>query len=357
MAETKSRVLKLENIKSGFFENKKIFAVIGFFDGVHIAHRMIISGCIENARAKNGLSLAFTFDNPPANIIKGKIDKKLITSFSDKIKLLKETGLDFIVIAKFNKGFSQLSPLEFCKEILLQKLNVSEIFVGRDFKFGRNASGDVKFLEDFFNEKTIKVNVVDPIKINNIKVSSTEIRKFYLSGDIDKIIIFLGRLPSIKGTVVHGDKRGRLLGYPTANIDIFEKYIALKDGVYVGLVKLLNKALRNLILVKPLNLNNEINKRLNSYLNTKINKKIDLKINDVGYPSIINIGNNPTFNGKRKWVEAHILNFNNDIYGKRIEISFIKRLRDEIIFKNKSDLINQIKKDLSEVKKFFNSFS
>jgi len=147
----------------------------------------------------------------------------------------------------------------------------------------------------------------------------------YSEGDIEGISLFLGRRPSIKGRVVKGDQRGRLIGFPTANIDVFEKYITLKDGVYAGFVSLCGSAGL---------------------------KKIQVK-DHRDMPSVINIGNNPTFKGNRKWVESHILDFDANIYGEKIEVVFLKRLRDEISFENKEGLIKQINCDITAAKKYF----
>ncbi len=335
----KDSIIKLEKIGYDFFSDKLTMAVIGFFDGVHIGHKKIIEECVKKARDNNGTSIALTFNKPPANIIRGTLDKKLIISFSDKVKLLKKIGIDYIVVAKFNKEFAQLEPSKFCQEILVNKLNVKEIFIGEDFKFGKNAEGDVNYLEVFFKNSNIKVNKIETFKLNGIPVSSTAIRNYYSAGDIDSIIKFLGRIPSLKGKVIHGDKRGRLLGFPTANIDIFERYIAPKDGVYIGLVKIFNKKIENKI-ISNLDLLNFLKKYISEF-------------NEL-MPAVINIGNNPTFKGVRKWVEAHIIDFNHDIYNKKIEVFFIKRLRDEITFTSKQELILQIQKDIKYVKDYFN---
>ena len=150
------------------FHGRNTVTTIGIFDGIHIGHKKIIEECVKKARDNNGTSIALTFNKPPANIIRGTLDKKLIISFSDKVKLLKKIGIDYIVVAKFNKEFAQLEPSKFCQEILINKLNVKEIFIGEDFKFGRNAKGDVNYLEVFFKNSSIKVNKIEILKLNGI---------------------------------------------------------------------------------------------------------------------------------------------------------------------------------------------
>lgn len=326
-----SKLIRLEKLDYSRFKDTCIAAVIGFFDGVHNGHKKIIRLCADKAKSMGGVSLVFTFDKPPANIIKGKLDKKLITSYRDRIGLIKKIGVDYIVVAKFNTDFAELEPVEFCRDILAARLNVREVFIGRGFKFGKNSEGDADFLKSFFHGKkpAVNINVIDIYRIGHTPVSSTVIRKLYSEGNIEKITEFLGRFPSIKGKVVKGDQRGRLIGFPTANIDVFEKYITLKDGVYAGYASICGKPAQ---VLRPAAGPGDGSFKL---------------------PSVINIGNNPTFEGNRKWIESHILDFDADIYGKKIEVVFLKRLRDEISFESKEELIKQIESDINDAEKYF----
>jgi riboflavin kinase/FMN adenylyltransferase len=169
------------------------------------------------------------------------------------------------------------------------------------------------------------------LKIDCSPVSSTLIREFYNAGDIEKIKLFMGRDPSIKGRVIKGDSRGRLLGFPTANIDVFEKYVTPSDGVYAGFV----------------NLQAAVVSTSDIFTDKKNKESIRMM------PAVINIGDNPTFYGKRKWVESHILDFSGDIYDFNIEVVFLKKLRDEKKFISSDELTNQIKKDINEARDYF----
>lgn len=310
------KIFQLEKIKARDFKDKSPFIVIGFFDGVHLGHRKIIEACIQKARKENGASLALTFDKPPINVIKSKLFKKLIISFDEKIKLINDLGVDYIIKVRFDSDFLRQSPEEFCSNTLIGRLNIKEIFVGEDFRFGYRGEGDVNFLKKFLGAHKVKVNIFPLQKINGEIISSTNIRKHYSEGDIGAIKRLLGRHPGVSGTVIEGFKRGRELGFPTANIDVFHNYVTLKDGVYLGKVK--------------------IGPSYESLL-----------------PAIINVGNNPTFKGTRKWIEAYIIDFDRDIYGREISIFFLDRLREEIKFKNKDELIKQIKKDHAKALKYF----
>lgn len=309
-------IIELEKIKTRVFKGKKLFAVIGFFDGVHLGHKKIIEACIKKARKENGASMVLTFDKPPLNVIKSKLFKKLIISFNEKIRLIEGLGIDHIIKARFDSGFLKLKPGEFCNNILVGIFNIKEIFIGEDFRFGYRGAGDADFLKSCLRAHKAKVNVFPLQKIKGEVVSSTNIRKYYSKGDVAAIKRLLGRYPGFTGIVLEGEKRGKKLGFPTANLDIFDSFVALNDGVYLGKVKI----------GKP---------------------------EDKGLPAIINIGNNPTFKGTRKWIEAHIIDFDRNIYGREISIIFFDRLREEIKFKNKEELIIQIKKDRQEAIKYF----
>ncbi len=310
------KIFELETIKTGDFKGKSPFIVIGFFDGVHLGHKKIIEACVQKARKENGVSMVLTFDKPPLNVIKSKLFKKLIISFDEKIRLISDLGIDFIIKARFDSEFLKLRPEEFCSNILAGMFNIKEIFVGEDFRFGFRGAGDVNFLKNYLKPYEAKVNIFSLEKINGEVVSSTNIRKHYSEGDVGAIERLLGRYPGVTGIVVEGDKRGRKLGFPTANIDIFHSYVTLKDGVYLGKVK--------------------------------IGPSQDSRL-----PAIINVGNNPTFKGTRKWIEAFIIDFNKNIYGREISIFFFERLREEIKFKNKEELTVQIKKDYQKALNYF----
>ncbi|MEA2015352.1 MAG: bifunctional riboflavin kinase/FAD synthetase [Actinomycetota bacterium] len=311
-----SELLELKKIRRDYFRHKKAVLVIGFFDGVHIGHVKIIKECIEAAKKINGSSVVFTFDKPPVNVVKSRIKKKLIVSFEEKISLMEGLGVDCMVSAEISPEFLMLKPERFCRDILLNKIYVKEIFVGSGFRFGNRAQGDIPFLKEFFKPYDVRVNVIPLLKVGGEIVSSTSIRKYYSAGKIEKIARLLGRKPQVEGEVIRGSGRGKRLGFPTANIDISEINATPGDGVYLGRV-------------------------MAGGCKDKI------------FDSLINIGNNPTFNDNRRLVEVFILNFNDNIYGGKIRITFLKKLRDEIKFTGEAGLIKQIKLDIKSAEKYF----
>lgn len=310
-----AQIIHLTDIKNDFFKKSLNILVIGFFDGVHKGHKEIIKRCIKKARVSGGKSIALTFDIPPVNIISGKKTKKLIIPFEEKIQIMSGLGIDYIVDVNFSKDFAEQDKEDFCKKILLEKINAKEIFIGENFKFGKDAKGDYLFLRNYLKDFNVKVHALRLLKIDNTVVSSTEIRRLYEEGDVEKIKLFLGRFPTVKGIVQKGFSRGTQLGFPTANIAIDESYVIPKNGVYAG--------------------------------------RIIIEDNKKSLQSLINVGNNPTFNIQKTLIEVYILKFNKDIYNKKITVKFLKYLRNEKKFDTENDLILQIKKDIKITRDYF----
>jgi riboflavin kinase/FMN adenylyltransferase len=312
-----AQIIHLADLNDGFFKESLNILVIGFFDGVHKGHKEIIKKCIKRAQAKNGISIALTFDTPPVNIISGKKTKKLIISFEEKIQIMSSLGIDYIVDVNFNKDFAGLDKENFCRQILVDKINAREIFIGENFKFGKDAEGDYYYLKNYLKNFNIKVNAVELLRINDIVVSSTEVRRLYEEGNVEKIKLFLGRYPTAKGNVQKGFSRGAKLGFPTANIAIDESYVIPKNGVYAG--------------------------------------RVIIEDSKKSLQSLINVGNNPTFHVQNTLIEVFILNFNKNIYNKKITVKFLKYLRQETKFVSEYDLIAQVKEDIKRTHDYFKS--
>ncbi len=309
--------LKLSDIEKKQFGGLDPVMVIGFFDGVHKGHQKIINMCKDSSGKKGRASIILTFDRPPLNVVKSRIYKKLILPFKEKLKILEDIGVDFIVTAEISPEFLSFSPGDFCKDILLGIFGVKELFIGKGFRFGYRASGDVGLLKSYLESAGVRVNEVKLLGSDEGEViSSTTIRDYYKEGNILKIRKLLGRDPYIKGMVVKGAGRGEDLGFPTANLDISDTLVIPSDGVYFGTVSMIDG---------------------------------DGSLQ----PAIINIGNNPTFGTSKKWIEAHILDFNKKLYDKEIKINFLKRHRDEVKFNNSDELINKIRKDAGQARIFF----
>ena len=312
-----ARKLKLNNISKDQFSGLDPVMVIGFFDGVHKGHQKIINMCKDSSDKKGAASIILTFDRPPLNVVKSRTYKKLIFPFKEKLKILEDTGVDFIITAEISPEFLKLSPECFCKDILLGIFGVKELFIGEGFRFGYRASGDVGLLKSCLEPSGVKVNEVRLLGSDVAEaISSTTIRDYYAEGNISKIRNLLGRDPYINGVVVKGAGRGKGLGFPTANLDVCDTLVVPRDGVYFGTVSIME---------------------------------------DDGslLPAIINIGDNPTFGISKKWIEAYIIDFDKRIYDKEIKIKFLDRHRDEVKFNSSDELIDQIRKDVRQARNFF----
>jgi len=295
-------ILDEYNIKK--YNDKKVIA-LGNFDGIHLGHQELIKKAIELSKVNNISSSAFTFRQHTMKTICKKNFPKLLITNRKKLEEFSKFMLDYAIIFDFNKDFSLLSPENFIKDILIDKLNMKIAVVGENYRFGYKASGDIQLLKSFSKIYDYKVEVIEPVKLNKIIISSSYIRSLIQEGKIEEANKCLGRYFSLEGYVTSGRKVGRKLGFPTANISIDRDYIIPLNGVYLTRVKILNKY----------------------------------------FLGITNVGINPTFNVNNLSVETYIVDFNENIYGMFIEVEFIKRIRDEIKFNSVEELIEQMKKD------------
>lgn len=275
----------------------------GVFDGVHIGHQTLIKRLLDRAKELNIESVVLTFDPHPALSTKGQAPPS-ITTVEKKIELLKSYGVDRVVVEDFNEQFSQLSPEEFVRNILIGKYRAKNIIVGYDCAFGKDRSGDKWLLKKLGNKYNVSVEIVDPISVDGDIVSSTRLRNAIQQGDFEMATKLLGRLYSISGIVVSGKGIGHKIGRATANIQTKNEVLP-PSGVYA---------------VKAI-------------------------LADQSYDGILNIGLQPTISDGQFRIEVHLLNFNGEIYGSEIEVLFVKRIREERKFANPEELIKQIEKD------------
>lgn len=271
---------------------------IGFFDGVHLAHKKLINETIRIGNEKGLKKAVITFDVHPKSIL-FELDYKYLTPLKRKIEIFSEFDLDYVYVIEFNQERASLTPNEFIDFYLS---NIDTLVCGFDFKFGIRGSGKVETLQDSSQFNTI---VIDEVKYDGYKIGSTYIRDLLAAGRVDEVKEILGEYYTVKGPVIHGAKKGRLIGYPTANINT-KDYLIPKKGVYVTM--------------------------------TKVDGK--------WYQSMSSVGNNPTLNFRGDIsVESNIFDFNKDIYGETIELMFVKRLRDEVKFSSVDELIKTIDQD------------
>ncbi len=279
---------------------------IGTFDGVHLGHQQILKKLIDTSQQSKLKSVLLTFFPHPRMVLQPGISMRLIQTIEERERALTKTGLDYLVIHPFSEKFSRLSADDYVKQILVEKLNVRKVVVGYDHRFGRNRTAS---LEDMYNYADIydfELIEIDAKKIKSTAVSSTKIRKAIEEGDITLANSYLGDPFTLEGVVVHGDKRGRELSYPTANIELQNKHkIIPKQGVYL------------------------------------IQSGLD---NQVVY-GMMNIGTKPTFDTTNPSIEVHFFDWNGDLYDQTLQVKLLKWIRDEQKFDSVEELQAQIHAD------------
>lgn len=286
---------------------------IGNFDGVHEGHLVLFNIIKERANNIDGQSVVMTFDPHPIKVMMPENSPPLITPTQQKLKLIDDAGIDVIFCIPFTKQLASISARDFVQNILVDKIGVKEIVVGYDYSFGHNREGNITLLQDMGNHLGFLVHVVEQVRIDRKLVSSTSIRNMVGAGHVSRAKKLLGRDYQVCGTVVKGKSRGgKLLGFPTANIELIDELIP-KIGVYA--VKVL--------------------------------------IDDNTYDGLTNIGYNPTFGDNQFSVETHILDFSGNLLGKTISVSFIERLRNERTFASFKDLSDQIAQDVQQTRQLF----
>jgi len=285
-------------------ERKNNYIALGSFDGLHLGHLSLVRKVKSLAKENNGKSIVFTFKNHPRAFININNKIELIMTNEEKVNVLQKEKIDILAFKNFDEKIMNMMPEEFIR-YLCKTYNVKGIVVGFNFKFGYKNLGNVELLKKLEEEYKYKLYVMKPYKSEGEIISSTIIRKELVNGNVRKAFNMLSRPYMLSGKVIDGKKLGRTIGFPTANLKINEQKVIPKKGVY--------------------------------YTNVKIDEKI--------FKGITSIGNNPTVNGQELTIETYILDFNNDIYGKEINIYFIDRIRDEIKFSNINELIEQLKKD------------
>jgi riboflavin kinase / FMN adenylyltransferase len=289
---------------------------LGNFDGVHIGHQTIVRTAIDRARASGGSALAVTFDPLPAKVLNPTRAPRLIMTPEDKHELLRGFGLDGVIVLTFSREMSMLSPEEFAREYLRRRIGASVVVVGHNVSFGHRRAGNAEVMQRLGHELGFDTTVIGPIERDGIAVSSTRVREMIKTGDMTRAAMLLGRPHFLRGEVVHGRERGRTIGFPTANIQSRTECLP-PDGVYATRVVL----------------------------------------DDDFHPSITNIGMRPTFGEPERAIEAHIFDFDRDIYGRDVKLEIVARIRPERKFDSAQALAAQIASDLQRAKQILSASS
>lgn len=295
---------------TGRFSNPVL--TIGNFDGVHLGHQAILKKVVERAREISGTSIVFTFEPHPLKVLAPERAPKLLNTFSGKMNLLAAAGIDVVICEDFTRAFAEQNPDDFSRTILHDKIAVQEVYVGYDYAFGRGREGSIKSLKKIGRSYGFYVGMVEAVRVHGIVASSSAIRDFISSGKIEEAARLLGRYYAIEGEVVHGSHRGHELGFPTANLRTPNELLPA-FGVYAVLVS----------------------------------------VGGIRQQGVASIGVRPTFDSGPLSVEVYLFDFNDDLYGKQMEVFFVGFLREEKKFTGAQSLIYQMQRDVEDAKKLF----
>ncbi|MCC6690842.1 MAG: bifunctional riboflavin kinase/FAD synthetase [Bacteroidia bacterium] len=303
-----SDIVQFKNVKTPI-------VTTGTFDGVHVGHRRIISRLKEIANQSGGETVLLTFyPHPRMVLFPDDSDLKLLNTQEEKISLLEKYGVDHLIVYPFTKSFSRLSSVNFIRDVLVNRLNTKKLVIGYNHHFGRNREGSFEHLKEYAPVYGFEVEEISAQDIDNVEISSTKIRSALQTGDVQTAAVFLGYSYSLTGKVIRGKQLGRTLGFPTANLAVADKYKLIPaNGIYV----------------------------------VKVNYKNNF------YKGMMSIGTNPTMDGTCRTIEVNILNFDFDIYGEELTVSFIEKLRNEEKFDTIEKLKQQMEKDKKQTLEIF----
>jgi riboflavin kinase/FMN adenylyltransferase len=298
--------LKIFHSINEFHSDKKTILTLGTFDGVHIGHAAILKKLTQNTADGKFESAVLTFFPHPRMVLQGKSDLKLLNTINEKIDLLEKIGIENLIIHPFDANFSQLSAEEFVKTVLVDQLHIQKIIIGYDHRFGKNRTANIDDLTAFGLKYGFEVEQISAQEINDISISSTKIRTALEDGEINLANEYLGYSYFLSGTVVKGKQLGRTIGFPTANIELEEEYkLVPKNGVYI----------------------------------------VAAEIDGKSVYGMMNIGFNPTVQGKKRTIEVHFFDFDLDIYDRQIRVAILQHIRSEEKFESVEFLKIQLGKD------------
>ena len=283
---------------------------LGNFDGVHLGHQAIVRGVVDRARAAGGCAVVLTFEPHPMAVLAPERAPAIIQPVRDRLALLGELGVDVTVVQRFTHAFAALEPEAFVRDFLCRYLDLVYVIVGYNLNFGRRRAGSGETLRALGAQRGFGVEVVGPVTVGEERVSSTRLRRLIEAGDMPGARWLLGRPYALRGRVVGGDRRGRDLGFPTANLKLPPGLLLPRDGVYA----------------------------------------VTVEIDGHSYPGLLNVGVRPTFGGRRRTIETHVLDFAGDLYGRWLVVRLVERLRDEQTFAGPEALRAAIAADVADAR-------
>jgi riboflavin kinase/FMN adenylyltransferase len=295
---------------AGYRPPRDPVATIGNFDGLHRGHLALLAEVVAAARARGGTSVLLTFDPHPVTVLHPGVEFRFLTTLDDKLRLLERAGIDEIIFLKFDDGFAALTPEAFVQQVLVEALQVRELFVGQHFAFGKGRTGRIDDLRRLGRHAGILVHGVPPHRLHGQVVSSTRVRTLIQHGAVREAAELLGRVYSLGGEVLRGEARGRELGWPTANLRPPAERVIPADGVYAAIVRRGEDA----------------------------------------FDAVSYIGTRPTFGAGERLIEVYLLDADLDLYGERLQVDFVDRLRGDETYPSAEALAAQIERDVQAAK-------
>jgi riboflavin kinase / FMN adenylyltransferase len=294
----------------------KTVVTMGNFDGIHLGHQALVGNAVAEAKQWGTKSIVFTFEPHPLKLLAPERAPQMIVNHQDKMDMLQGLGVDAVIVQSFDHRFASIQAEDFVRRYLLERLNLSKIWLGRDLRFGRARKGSAEDLIRWGTELGFGVGIVEPILVQGHRISSSRIRQLIEQGRVDEVQPMLGRYHFISGKVVSGYRRGRNMGFPTANLAATTELLP-GDGIYATSLQLQNRC----------------------------------------WLSVSSVGRNPTFGQGLRTIEAFILDFVGDIYGESVKLTFVQRIREERMFAQIEDLVTQMHEDVQAARAIFDQLS
>lgn len=287
---------------------------LGTFDGVHLGHQELIRRTVSAAKKAHVPAIAYTFEPHPAKILAPNFAPRTLISVEERIRVLRSLGIETVVVEPFDRAFADVGADEWVDRWLVAQLHPIHVVVGFNFSYGRGRGGDTMHLETSGMRSGFSVEVVEPVTVSTVVCSSTRVREFLLEGNVDGARMLLDRPYALTGAVIHGQQRGRTIGVPTANLKA-ESELIPAQGVYAT--------------------------------------RVGIEDGEAIHPAVTNIGLRPTFEGSGVTIETHLLDWSGDLYGKRLRVELIARIREEKRFSGVDALVAQIRQDIADARARF----
>jgi riboflavin kinase / FMN adenylyltransferase len=310
---------------------------IGVFDGVHRGHQALLRRVVDEAASKGLVPGAITFDRHPLKVVRPGSDPKMLSTLRERVELLGACGMEFVLVLPFTRKLSQMAAEEFAIKVLIEAVSARVIVVGENFRFGHRAAGDARLIAELAGPRGVEVVPVGLDADAGEAISSTRVRSALAEGDVQTVARLLGRPFTVEGRVTVGARRGRLLGVPTANLKLPSGLLLPAKGIYAGHLQVRSSRAAD----------DGAEGGTDSGADSGVGGRADGGVLGPPLPAVSNVGVIPQFGGEELKVETHVLDFDGDLYGRRVRVWFEHRIRDEVVFPDVAALVEQMRDDIA----------